>query len=371
MRPTTAKSILQSLLGRAGIELDGGAPWDLRVNNDGFYERVVQGGSLAAGEAYTDGWWEVERLDEFFYRLFMARVDELFSRDFRSQLKQIYARLVNRQTLRRSRRVAEEHYNLGNDLFQRMLGKRLCYTCAYWKDARDLDEADEAKLELVCRKLELERGMSILELGCGWGSFARYAAERYGCSVVGLNIAEEQVRLGRELCRGLPVELRVEDYRTAKGLYDRVVSIGIMEHIGPKNYRAYMEVAARCLKDDGIAFVHTIGQNATTYRCDPWFDKHIFPNGVTPSLRGLGAAMEGLFVAEDCHNIGPHYDPTLMAWHDNLTRRWPELSPKYGDGFYRMMKYYLLTAAATFRSRRSQVYQLVMTKPGRRQPKIR
>jgi cyclopropane-fatty-acyl-phospholipid synthase len=283
----------------------------------------------------------------------------------------LYARLFNRQSIRKSRRVAEVHYNLGNDFYRAMLGNRMAYTCAYWENARTLNEAEEDKLELVCQKLELKRGMTVLELGCGWGSFAKYAAERYDVSVLGVNIAEEQVKLGRELCKGLPVDLRVQDYREVKGLFDRVVSIGIMEHIGPKNYRTYMRHAADHLKDDGIAFIHTISQNTTNYHCDPWFDRYIFPNAVTPSLQLLTAAMEGLFVVEDYQNIGPHYDPTLMAWYENMTRAWPSLKDKYGERFYRIMKYYLLSSAGCFRARRSQVAQIVMTKPGRLQPKCR
>ena len=371
MNRSASKAVLAQLLAPAGVELEGTRPWDLRVHNPAFYERVIEGGTTAAGESYMDGWWDVERLDEFFERVFRARIDERFAKDFRALARDLYARLVNRQTQSKARRVAQTHYNLDNALFRLMLGKRMSYTCAYWHGAATLDEADEAKLELICRKLELKPGMSILEYGCGWGAFARYAAEKHGCRVVGVNIAEEQVKLGRELCAGLPVELRVQDYREVQGTFDRVVSVGIMEHIGPKNYRTYMECVARCLAQDGIAFIHTIGQNETRYRCDPWFDKHIFPNGVTPSLRAMSAAAEGLFVVEDCHNIGPHYDPTLMAWHENLSRAQAQVVRTHGERFFRMMRYYLLTSAATFRSRRSQVFQLVLTKAGRRQPKLR
>ncbi len=371
METAWARSVVEGLLGQAGIRLGGDQPWDLHVQDERFFARVLSGGTLAAGETYLDGWWDVPRLDEFFARVHAAGLGRRFTRGVRARWQALYGRVRNLQTVERAKAVARRHYDLGNDLFQVMLGRRLCYTCAYWKGARSLDEADEAKLELVCRKIELGPGMTVLELGCGWGSFAKYAAEKYGARVVGYNISQEQVALGRRLCAGLPVELRQQDYRLARGVYDRVVSIGIMEHVGPKNYRAYMETAARCLKDDGIAFVHTIGGNVSATRCDPWFDKHIFPNGVTPSLSQLARAMEGLFVAEDCHNIGPHYDPTLMAWHENLSRGWPGLAQRYGERFFRMMRYYLLASAGTFRSRMSQLYQIVMTKPGRRQPACR
>jgi cyclopropane-fatty-acyl-phospholipid synthase len=371
MNSRNAREIVEAILSSADIRIGGGRPWDIRVLNEDLYARLLSGGSLAAGESYVDGWWEAEELDQFFHRLFMADIHERFYRDWKTRLASLYARLFNRQTQRRSRRVADVHYNMGSDLFEVMLDRRMSYTCAYWEGARNLDEAQEAKLELICRKLELEPGMSILDLGCGWGAFAKYAAEKYRVSVLGVNIAQEQVAVARELCRGLPVEFRVADYRDVRGRFDRVVSIGIMEHIGPKNYGIYMEHAARCLKEDGIAFVHTIGQNAATYRCDPWFDRHIFPNGVTPSMGQLASSMDGLFVFEDCQNIGPHYDPTLMAWHENFARGWPSLRDKYSERFYRKMKYYLLSSAASFRSRRSQVFQIVMTKPGRVQPDCR
>jgi len=371
MNNERAKDIIRGFLSPAGIAINGNKPWDIQVRNDAFYSRLLAGGSLAAGESYMDGWWDVDKLDEFFCRLLKANLYDKLALNLPAKLAALYARLVNRQTVRRAHKVAETHYNLGNDFYRAMLGKRMTYTCAYWKNARNLDDAEEAKLELVCRKLQLKPGMSVVEFGCGWGSFAKYAAENYGVKVLGVNIAEEQVKLGRELCRGLPVELRVQDYREVQGQFDRVVSIGIMEHVGPKNYVTYMKEAARCLRDDGIAFIHTICQNTTDYHCDPWFDRYIFPNAVTPSMQLLSAAMEGHFVMEDCHNIGPHYDPTLIAWYDNLTRAWPTLKDKYGERFYRMMKYYLLSSAGCFRSRSSQVVQIVMTKPGKVQPDCR
>ncbi len=252
-----------------------------------------------------------------------------------------------------------------------MLDTRLNYTCAYWKDAATLDQAQEAKLDLVCRKINLKPGMKVLELGCGWGSFAKYAAEKYDAHIVALNISKEQVKLGGELCKGLPVELRLQDYRDADGTYDAVVSIGILEHVGHKNYRTYMEVVNRCLKDDGIAFIHTIGHNTSKTYVNKWIDTYIFPNGMLPSIVQIAKAMEGLFVMEDWHNFGPDYDKTLMAWYHNFEHTWPELQARYGDRFYRMWRFYLMTCAGSFRSRIQQLWQIVMTKPGRKQPHCR
>ena len=263
------------------------------------------------------------------------------------------------------------HYDPGNDLYTAMLDKRMAYTCGYWKTATNLDDAQEEKLDLVCRKIGARPGMRILELGCGWGSFAKYAAEKYGVSVLGLTVSKEQVALGMELCRGLPVELRLQDYRDATGEFDAVISIGVMEHVGYKNYRTYMEVVDRCLKPDGIAFVHTIGNNKTLTSGEPFNDKYIFPNGVLPSISKLSAAMEGLFVVEDWHNFGPYYDPTLLAWEGNFKAAWPDLKAKYSDTFYRMWRYYLLSSAGGFRSRLTQLWQVVFTRQGTPQPDCR
>ena len=275
------------------------------------------------------------------------------------------------QATSRAYEVGEKHYDLGNDLYKAMLDKRLNYTSGYWKDANTLDDAQEAKLDLVCKKIGIKPGMRILELGCGWGSFAKYAAEKYEAQVLGVTVSKDQVALGNELCKGLPVELRLQDYREVEGVYDAVISIGVMEHVGYKNYHSYMEVADRCLKEDGIAFVHTIGANKTNFGAEPWTNKYIFPNGMLPSISQLGTAMEKYFVMEDWQNFGPYYDPTLMAWHKNFEKAWPQLKDKYGNRFYRMWRYYLLSSAGGFRSRHQQLWQVVMTRRGTAQPDCR
>jgi cyclopropane-fatty-acyl-phospholipid synthase len=213
--------------------------------------------------------------------------------------------------------------------------------------------------------------MRILDIGCGWGSFAKYAAEKHGASVVGVTVSKEQLALGTELCKGLPIELRIQDYRQLQGQYDAVVSVGMIEHVGTRNYRAYMDVVDRCLKKDGVAFIQCIGSNKSITTGEPWTDKYIFPNGVLPSISQLSSAMENAFVLEDLQNIGPHYDKTLMAWHANFEKAWPKLKTKYGDRFYRMWRYYLLTSAGGFRSRNQQLWQLVFTREGTPQPDCR
>jgi cyclopropane-fatty-acyl-phospholipid synthase len=366
-----AKNFISELLSEAGISIDGNNPWDVQVHDNRFYQRVLSEVELGLGESYMDGWWDCEALDESINKILQAKLDKKVKGNWKTALFVLKTRLLNRQKRSRAHQVGEQHYDLGNDLYQAMLDKRLNYTSAYWKNAKNLDEAQEAKLDLVCKKINLNSEMTVLELGCGWGSFAKFAAEKYGAKVVGVNISKEQVQLGRELCKGLPVELRLQDYREVDGQYDAVISIGILEHVGYKNYRTYMETVNRCLKDDGIAFIHTIGSNISTTHTNRWTDRYIFPNGMLPSIAQIAKAMEGLFVMEDWHNFGPDYDKTLMSWYQNFDNAWPKLKDKYGDRFYRMWRFYLLCSAGGFRSRSQQLWQLVMTKTGRKQPNCR
>jgi cyclopropane-fatty-acyl-phospholipid synthase len=358
------EAIIRELLECAGIDINGTNPWDLQVHDSRFYERVIHEVALGFGEAYMDGWWDCEAIDEAVARILLANLPKRLKGNWRLALLALRSRFFNLQSRSRAFTVGEKHYDRGNDLYEAMLDKRLNYTCGYWKDADNLDDAQEAKLELVCRKICLEPGMKVLELGCGWGSFAKYASEKYDVEVTGVTVSDQQVKLGRELCCNLPVTLKLQDYRDVEGTYDRVISIGIMEHVGYKNYRTYMEVVDRTLSDCGLAFFHTIGTNVSMTISNPWTQKYIFPNGMLPSIAQLGKAMEGLFVMEDWHNIGPHYDTTLMAWHDNFEAAWPELRKNYDERFRRMWRYYLLSSAGAFRARSQQLWQVVMTRPG-------
>jgi cyclopropane-fatty-acyl-phospholipid synthase len=368
---TKSETTIRELLDLAEIEINGSQPWDIQVHDDRLYDRILRDSSLGLGEAYMDGWWDCASLDGLICRVLKAHLDEKVKNNLRLVFQVVRAGLFNRQSSARAYEVGEKHYDLGNDLYLAMLDKRLNYTCGYWKNAGNLDEAQEAKLELVCRKIGLRPSMRILELGCGWGSFAKYAAEKYGASVLGVTVSKEQVALGMQLCKGLPVELRLQDYREVTGTYDAVISIGVMEHVGYKNYADYMRVVDRCLKKDGIAFVHTIGGNISATTGEPWTDKYIFPNGLLPSIAQLARTMEGQFVMEDWHNFGPYYDQTLMAWHANFEKAWPDLKKNYDDRFYRMWRYYLLTSAGGFRSRNQQLWQIVFTRTGTPRPDCR
>jgi len=366
-----SEEILRDLLMEADVQVNGPDPWDIQVHNPHFYDRILQETELGLGESYMDGWWDCEALDEFINRVLKAGLEARIRGNWKIMLHILRGKLLNLQSSSRAFQVAEQHYDLGNDLYQAMLDPRLNYTCGYWKNSTSLAQAQEVKLDLVCRKIGLQPGMKVLELGCGWGSFAKYAAENYGAEVLGVTVSKEQVALGMQRCRGLPVELRLQDYREVQGQYDAVISIGIMEHVGFRNYRTYMEVVDRTLKPGGIAFIHTIGTNRSVSSANAWTNKYIFPNGMLPSIAQLGKAMEGLFIMEDWHNIGPHYDRTLMAWHANFEQAWPALQHRYGERFRRMWRYYLLSSAGGFRSRWTQLWQIVMTRPGTPQPDCR
>jgi len=354
----------QQLLSLAGITVNGDNPWDISVHNDNFYQRVLSQVNLGLGESYMDGCWDCEKLDEFFFRVIRAQIQNKVKKNWSLIYGILLARMMNLQSKNRAFQIGEKHYDLGNELFINMLDKRLVYSCAYWKDAPNLDIAQENKLELICRKLGLQPGMKVLDIGCGWGSFAKYAAEKYQAKVVGVTVSKEQVELARTLCTGLPIEIRLQDYRDVNEKFDRIVSVGMIEHVGYKNYRTYMEVVHRCLGDDGLFLLHTIGGNKSVKSVDPWINKYIFPNGMLPSIKQLGQSIEGLFVMEDWHNFSADYDKTLMAWYANLEKNWDNLESKYDERFHRMWKYYLLSCAGSFRARSNQLWQIVLSKNG-------
>lgn len=363
-----ARQIICDLFSEAGISVNGNEAHDIRVHNEKLFPLLIANAQLGLGESYMDGWWDCNALDEFTNKILRANLNNKVSKNLKLVIQILGTKIINRQRKALSKKPGVRHYSLGNELYEAMLDKRLTYSCAYWKEANDLDAAQEAKLDLICRKLNLKPGMTLLDIGCGWGSLSGYAAEKYGVQVTGYNISEEQVKYARKRYKDLPVEIRLEDYRNAKGEYDAVVSVGFFEHVGHMNYRRYMEVSHKCLKENGIALLHTISNNATTNYFNPWSDKYIFPNGMIPSVTRIAKSVEGLFVLEDVENIGPNYDPTLMAWFHNFHKAWPRLEEKFDDRFYRMWRYYLLSSAGGFRSRYNQVTQYVLTKLGRNQP---
>lgn len=363
------KHPIESILGEAGIGIDGKNPWDIQIHDKRLLDTVLHRQSIGAGESYMEGGWDCERLDELFYRICRAKLEYKLANKSKVLFLALKNSFFNQQSRTKAAEVAERHYNLGNILFEKMLGKSMAYTCSYWKEAENLDEAQFAKYELVCKKLMLRPGEKVLEIGCGWGGLAKYMAEKYGVEVTAMDIGRGPAQYAKELCKGLPISIYECDYRDV-GIYnsknikfDKIVSVGVLEHVGYKNYDLLMELSRSFLKEDGIFLLHSIGGNVSVNFCDPWINKYIFPNGMLPSLKQIGKVFEGRFVVEDLHNFGAYYDKTLMAWHENLNKHWPELSQHYDDRFRRMMNYYLLSCAGSFRARGMQLWQFVLT-PG-------
>lgn len=365
---TESKKVIQAFFEDADIRVNGPAPWDIQVIDERFYPRVMRDKSLGFGESYMDRWWDCQRVDELVFRLLKSGIQKKAKGNWRFFLAALLARLFNRQTKIRSNEVVRRHYDLDNGLFMTFLDPFNQYSCGYFDSADGLPEAQIKKMELIATKLGLTAGDHVLDIGSGWGGFCRFVAENYGCSVTGVNISREQNSFARENCKGLPVRIRQCDYRDIEGRYDKIVSVGMFEHVGYKNYQTFMDTAYRCLKEDGVFLLHTIGGNESRANCDPWINRYIFPNGNLPSIAQISRVVEGLFVMEDVHNLGPHYDKTLMAWHDNFQKAWPELENKYDDRFKRMWEYYLLTCAGAFRARDLQIWQMVFTHCGAGQP---
>ena len=364
MRASSLEAAVRKLLEHTDIRINGNNRWDIQVHDNRFYKRVIGEAELGIGESYMDGWWDCDEIDTLISKLLRSGLQDIVKRNWSILWPIALAAVFNRQNKRWGPKIAGAHYDLGNDLFQKMLDPLMNYSCGYWRDSTSLEQAQINKLELICRKLELKPGMRVLDIGCGWGAFGKYAAENHGVSVVGVTVSKEQVALGQKLCQGLPVEIRLSDFRQLNERFDRVVSVGMIEHIGYKNYRTFMKITHRCLDDDGLFLLHTIGEIRSVTATDPWIEKYIFPHSMPPSIKQLGKAIENLFVMEDWHNFGVDYDKTLMAWYENFERSWDSIKRNYDDRFYRMWKYFLLSCAGSFRARRNQLWQIVFSKRG-------
>jgi cyclopropane-fatty-acyl-phospholipid synthase len=350
------------------VEINGNRPWDLTVHNPDLFKSILFNGSLGFGESYMKGWFDCERLDLFFEKVLKQGV----STEIQSIplfLGRVKSKFRNLQSISRAFQVAEQHYDIGNDLFSLMLDKTMMYTCGYWtKDVNTLEESQLAKLDLVAKKLDLKPGMKVLDIGCGWGGAAKHFANNYGVNVVGITVSKEQIAYAKENSDNMDVDFRLVDYRDLNEKFDAIYSIGMFEAVGYKNYREFFEIVRGCLKDDGAFLLHTIGGNESTTTTDPWVEKYIFPNGMIPSAEQITKASEGLFIFDDWHNIGPHYDKTLMCWYENFVTNYEKLKDKYDKEFYRMWTFWLLSSAANFRARTLQLWQVLFSLEGTERP---
>ena len=361
---TSSKDIVEEMVNIADIKINGDRAWDIQVHDEEFYDRVLKDQSLGLGESYMENAWDSDALDVCIYQILKADLENNFKPRWFHVWAYLKAKFFNRQSRAGSKIVIDEHYQLGNDLYQNMLDPLMTYSCGYWRNAKNLNEAQVAKYDLIARKLGFKKGMRVLDIGCGWGGFAKYASEKYGVDVVAITLSENQAAYAKEACKDLPVEIRVQDYRDLDEKFDRIVEIGMFEHVGEKNHRTFMEVVYRCLNDNGMVMLHTIGGNSSTITGDPWIDKYIFRGGQLPSVAQVGKSIEGLFIMEDWHNFSVDYDKTLMAWFRNFDNNWDKIKEKYPPHFYRMWKYYLLSCAGSFRARYIQLWQVVLSKGG-------
>ncbi len=372
MATSNFQTAVTELLKQADVIVNGDRPWDIQIKDPAFYARVLRDGSLGIGEGYMDGQWEVDDLETMAVKVLKANLGEKVLKNPKLLWHGLNAKLFNQARKSKAFEVGQQHYDIGNDLYERMLDKRMVYTCGYWKEAKNLDEAQEAKLDLICQKVGLQKGMHVLDIGGGWGSFAKFAAEKYGAHVVNVTVSKEQVALANERCKGLPVENVLMDYRDATAdkllgkdkKFDRIISIGMFEHVGVKNYRTFMEMARNNLTEDGLVLLHTIGRNNSATSSDPWASKYIFANSMLPSIKQIGQSIEDLFIMEDWHNFSADYEKTLLAWWHNFDTHWPEIKDKYGDRFYRMWRLYILGSAASFQARNIQLWQVVLSPHG-------
>ncbi|MBU3667614.1 MAG: cyclopropane fatty acyl phospholipid synthase [Rhodocyclaceae bacterium] len=361
---TRIPDIIRRMAEVSGIGFSGERPWDIKINDHMFYDSVMRDGSLGLGETYMLGHWDCDRLDEFFTRVLRVDLDKqiLSLTPFKSLMEYLRHKLTNLQSISRSNQVALAHYDVGADVFRAMLDPTMSYSCGYWANARTLDEAQIAKLDLVCRKLELKAGDRLLDIGCGWGGLAAYAAERYGAQVTGVTVSREQYAYAQHRYAHLPVNFLLMDYRCLDGEFDKIASVGMFEHVGQKNYRHFLDKINALLEPDGLALLHTIGTHESVRHTDTWIDRYIFPNGRIPTAREIMNVLSDDFIIEDWHNFGQDYDRTLMIWSERFDAAWPGLSSKYDERFYRMWHYYLMSCAAFFRSRQGQLWQLVLSK---------
>lgn len=369
------------LLHNAGIDVGG-----VEIHDKSALLEVMKGGTLALGETYMAKRWDCRDLDKLMTEVLRKRSTGKLKLTFRDGFGLIWGAIsdwgLNPQMDGGSLVVGKHHYDIGNTMFRHMLGSEMIYSCGYWKGLSnwapqtDLDKAQLSKMEMICRKLKIEKGMRILDIGCGWGGFARYTAGEYGAKVVGITISKEQYKYCQEQddeTYGGGCEFYLASYydlpeldESFEGSFDRVVSIGMCEHVGYKNYQTFMNIQCQMLKPGGMVMLHTIVGNESKLRGDSWYEKYIFPNSMLPSLSQLASAAENVLVMEDIHNIGVHYDKTLMAWHKNFNQSIDlindELDEPMDETFIRMWNYYLLFSAALFRSRTIQLYQIVLSK---------
>ncbi|WP_411177270.1 cyclopropane fatty acyl phospholipid synthase (plasmid) [Klebsiella oxytoca] len=357
--------LTQRLFYEADIKINGSRPFDMQVSDTRFFKRVLQQGTLGLGESYVDGWWDCEKLDEMITRTLRADLNGILKRNVNNKVRFAEEKLSKMQSNKRTNIVGKEHYDLDSRFLSMVLDPYMQYSCGYWRNAENLHTAQQNKLKLICEKLHLKKGMTLLDIGCSWGGLAAYAAENYGVRVTGVTASAEQFKMASIRCSSLDIDIKLIDYRdlpTLEQTFDRIVSMDMFEHVGAKNYLTYFNIVNLLLKADGIFLLHTIGSNKTDNNVDPWIDKYIFRDGFLPSITQIASASEAWFIIEDLHNFGTDYDKTLIAWEQRFNYSWHLLDDDYPLIFRRFFNYYLNFYAGAFRARKMQLWQFMFTK---------
>lgn len=372
-----SESIVKSLLAKAEITINGTKPWDIQIHDVRCYDRFLKDRSLGFGEAYMDGWWDAYTLDETVAKIVQAKIEDQLQFNKNLALYLLKRKMFSPSAQKHSHMDVSRHYDFGHELFEAMLDPDLNYSCGYWKNLgnpqtawkipRNLRKAQQAKLAHVCRKLLLKKGLRILDIGCGWGNVLAYATTHFGVRATGVTLSKRQASYIKNHMKGHAIKILSEDFREIEHvLYDRIVSIEMIEHLTYRYYALYFKKVASLLKSDGVFLLQTIGANKTKYANDPWVEKYIFPNTHIPSLAQIAKEVENLFVVEEVENFGAYYYPTLMSWFRNFHKNWKRLAimnnEKYNDRFYRMWKFYLLASAGCFKAGKLQLWQIVFSK---------
>jgi cyclopropane-fatty-acyl-phospholipid synthase len=363
------KETVETFLNECEIQIDGANQGDIIVKDDRFYSMCINYGELGFGESYMYGYWDSKNLYETLYNgiknchkvSYMNLNSIAFNRYFNNMF-------YNNQTIDKASADVQAHYNKGNDLYERMLDKtNMQYTCGFFQDTNDLETAQIQKLNIIAQKLNLKPGEKLLDIGCGWGNLINFMTTNYGVKGIGITISSEQLKFCKEKYKdNKNAEFLLIDYRNIPDdmKFDKIVSVGMFEHVGKKNFEEYFDIVYKHLNDDGLALIHTMGQqskmiNATAH--SEWIDKYIFPGGEIPDWEDLSKIISKRFFIHDWHNFGKYYARTFEAWYNNINKRWNEI-PNYNEEFRRMWNFYLVSFIVNFDLCRLLLFQILISK---------
>lgn len=353
----------KAFLEQADIQVEGSRPWDIKICHPGFFKCIMQQGLLGLGESYMDGWWECERLDIFVYKFLSGQLDEALPTHLHDILKFFSAKLLSIRSDENNSKRGHNDYEIGDDIFAIMLDSYMQYSCGCWRQATCLNEAQTAKLDMMCEKLQLTPGMRVLDIGCGWGGTAEYMARHYDVYVEGITDSTEQQKIAQARCEGLNVTIMLGDFRDPlDDQFDRIIALGTLQNIGLKSYKTFFEWVASCLRPDGFFLLQSIGSGQLVNHIGPWINKYIFPGGCLPSGEQIIHSTQPYLHIEDWINLGEDYDKTFMAWEKRINTAWPELRHHYSPKFKRMLDYYLCSCAGFLRARKLNMWEVVFSR---------